>query len=112
MAVTIHYILDPDGEPLPCIDFMTWGTWMQTAERHLAKTTVGLFWVSTVFLGIDHAFGGGPPVLWETMIFGPAGHELDQYMDRYRSRETALEGHAEAVAMVLEAFPRLLTAAG
>lgn len=26
-------------------------------------------WVSTVFLGIDHAFGSGPPLLFETMAF-------------------------------------------
>lgn len=26
--------------------------------------------VSTVFLGLDHAFGGGPPLLFETMVFG------------------------------------------
>jgi hypothetical protein len=28
------------------------------------------FWrISTVLLGLDHAYGGGPPVIFETMVF-------------------------------------------
>lgn len=29
--------------------------------------------VSTVFLGLDHAWGKGPPLIFETMVFGPDG---------------------------------------
>lgn len=53
--------------------------------------------VSTVFLGLDHNFGDGPPHLWETMILGGP---LDQYQERYSSREAALEGHARACERV------------
>lgn len=52
--------------------------------------------VSTVFLGLDHGSGGGPPVLWETMTFG-----LDDHFDnteRYTSFEDAQKGHHEMVA--------------
>jgi hypothetical protein len=27
------------------------------------------YWVSTVWLGLDHSFGSGPPVIFETMVF-------------------------------------------
>lgn len=54
--------------------------------------------VSTVFLPIDHGYGDGPPVLWETMIFGG---EHDQYQDRYTSRDDAEIGHWNAVNLAL-----------
>lgn len=53
--------------------------------------------VSTVFLIMDHNFTGfGPPVLWETMIFGLPGEE-DDYQMRYSSVEEAREGHKQAI---------------
>jgi len=52
--------------------------------------------VSTVFLAIDHSYGGGPPILFETMIFGG---ERDGYQDRYATWEEALEGHGVALAL-------------
>lgn len=70
-----HYILDKKGNPV-VTDLMTWATWFEksckdfdTTKRHVAMTTIGRYKVSTVFLGLDHNFGKGPPVLWETMVF-------------------------------------------
>lgn len=53
--------------------------------------------VSTVFLAIDHAFGDGPPVLYETMVFG-AREEDSQW--RHTTRERAKIGHEVIVAAV------------
>jgi hypothetical protein len=50
--------------------------------------------VSTVFLCLDHGFGDGPPVLFETMIFGGPN---DQYQERYFTWEQAEKGHAVAL---------------
>jgi len=58
----------------------------------------GCLLVSTVFLPVDHSFGSGSPVLWETMIFG-SSHFLDQECWRYTSRQAAVDGHAEAVRL-------------
>lgn len=61
--------------------------------------------VSTVFLCINHAFGEGPPVLFETMLFidditlGAPGW-LDEAMTRYRTWDEAADGHTLAVATV------------
>lgn len=90
------YILDANGNPQPC-DLETWAKWFEKAQRHVAIDNIGKVVVSTIFLGLDHSFGQGKPVLWETMIFG-GPH--DQYMDRYTSKEEAIAGHAKAVAMV------------
>lgn len=100
MGIMDRYILDDQGEPVPCPDLMEWARWLAHG-RHLAHDQVGDLEVSTVFLGIDHSFhGGGPPVLWETMIFhrGSRQTALDGYQERYASRESALRGHADAVA--------------
>lgn len=54
-------------------------------------------YVSTVFLVIDHNFGDrGPPVLFETMIFG-GEHDGTQY--RYTNVEDAKKGHKKAVLL-------------
>lgn len=50
-------------------------------DRWQIRTKVGKNTeVSTVFLALDHAYGGGPPVLFETLVLGGS---LDQSMDRY-----------------------------
>ena len=60
--------------------------------RAVAQDYVGEIHVSTVFLPIDHGWGGGPPILWETMVFGYDSD--DEFQWRYRSEAAALEGHA------------------
>jgi len=51
-----------------------------------------------VFLTVDHRFGGdGPPILWETLVFGGP---LDGEMDRYSSYDDAVRGHAAMLARV------------
>ena len=53
--------------------------------------------VSTVFLVLNHNhFGDGPPILFETMIFG-GSHDLFQW--RYSAWNEAAEGHADAVRL-------------
>jgi hypothetical protein len=92
-----YYRLDPStGSPVPEPDLLTWARWFETADRAVARTAVGPYTVSTVFLGIDHAFGAGPPLLWETMVFGPDDGGRDER--RWHSRTEALAGHEAAVA--------------
>jgi hypothetical protein len=56
---------------------------------------VGDVWVSTVWLGLDHNWGPGPPLIFETMVFGGPD---DQEQERYPSRVAALAGHDRWVA--------------
>lgn len=93
-----RYVLR-DGMPVLEPDLFKWGRWLQTADRAVAKDTHGEVDVSTVFLGLDHSFGQGPPVLWETMVFGGP---LDGEQRRYTSEGEAKAGHAELLAAVKE----------
>jgi len=94
----IRYVLDEAGNALPERDLLTWATWYEAnnSKRVVARTTISDdVTVSTVFLGLDYNFlSVGPPVLWETMIFGGKHNEAQW---RYRSREEAEAGHTLAV---------------
>ncbi len=92
----MKYVLD-GKTPVKCDDLYTWGEWMETANRHVAKEVIGDAQVSTVFLGMDHAWGGAEPLLFETMIFG-GPH--DGYQDRCSTWAEAEAMHAKAVALV------------
>jgi hypothetical protein len=91
------YILNESHQPVPCKDIMEWGKWFETADRCVAKEMIGHVRVSTVFLGIDHNFDGGAPLLFETMIFG--GPHSD-YVERCSTWDQAVRQHAVAVELV------------
>lgn len=81
-------------------------------SRRVASTQVNPdVWVSTVFLCIDHRYSGvGPPILFETMIFGGYFTE-HEYQERYCTWEEAEAGHAVAVeyAKAMMAADKLLS---
>lgn len=91
-----YYILDGDEtKPVSLKEYLKW---FYKTERLLAKDEVDDALVSTVFLGVDHRFQlDGPPVLFETMIFG-GPH--DAYSERYSTKAEALEGHQKALRIV------------
>lgn len=96
-----HYILQ--GKLAVPASLMEWAMWLDTCkDRHVAEDQIGDRWVSTVFMGLDHNFfGDGPPLLFETMIFGgDADEEYGQW--RYSTWEEAAAGHAEVCAQVRE----------
>jgi hypothetical protein len=79
------YILDGKN-PIPCSDI----TQLNNCNKLVARSEFGEAVISTVFLGIDHSYNGGTPVLFETMIFGG---EHDLYQERYCTWDEAEEGH-------------------
>lgn len=66
------------------------------SKRSIGRTQVGNLFVSTVFLGLDHSFGGPELLLYETMIFWN-GKGTDQYQERYSTRKEAGRRHKEIV---------------
>ena len=93
-----RYILK-DKKAYPCDDMDLCSQNLIEGNYRVADTYVGTtFWVSTVFLGLDHQFGrGGPPMLFETMIFGDP---LDGEMLRCSTWEQAETQHAAMVERV------------
>ena len=93
MKIMCYYGLD--GQPISDEEWTNMrrggGDWI------VGRTIVG--WdpdvsVSTVLLGLDHGFGDGPPLIFETMIFG-GEHAGDQW--RYGTKEEAERGHLRIV---------------
>ena len=100
----LTYILDENKKPIPCANMLEWGKWMHIFENNnTAKTNVGNFKISTVFLGISHGENSkGNLVLWETMLFSndDQADEFHDYQRRYSSHKEALLGHEKAVKHV------------
>lgn len=89
-GVVMYY--DRTGRPI------SFEEWLRTAEdKRVALNALpnGLR-ISTVWLGLDHRFGLGPPLIFETMVFDPkrqGNHDLD--CARYSTEEEAIQGHKE-----------------
>jgi len=85
----MHYRLK-GREVVPCT-MMEWAVWLE--ENRDARTIA--YWefkscnVSTVFLGLDHGWGGRLAV-FETMVFGGA---LNDTQERYATYDEAEKGH-------------------
>jgi hypothetical protein len=69
-----------------------WATRLENNNHVVGRTQItSQVTVSTVFLGLDHRFiGDGPPLLFETLIFGGP---LDGDGQRYSSWDDAETGH-------------------
>ena len=91
-----HSYILVDRTPVPEPDIVKWAKWYGTADRHVGEDFVGPIRVSTVFLGLNHRFGPGRPLLFETMLFAD-----DDYGDlacrRYSTWADAERGHQVAL---------------
>ena len=102
-----NYILK-GHEAVRINDTLEWAKWFESANRKVAKDSVEgtKIEVSTVFLGLDHNFSQvGPPVLFETMVFGLLDSE--EVMDRYETWEAAEVGHAKILADMENAYGKV-----
>lgn len=98
-----YYVLNPDHSVRPVDNTEEWFECFSSPDRVVAQTYILGVQISTVFIGLNHRFfGHGPPLLFETMIFGGP---LDQSQWRYSSWDDAITGHAAAVRKVRETMP-------
>lgn len=85
-----HY--DRDGKEL---ELMEWAALLENREyKKVEQTTLqnGKV-VSTVWLGLDHQFGDGPPLIFETMVFAHKGSWSEEDCERYTTEQEAKAGH-------------------
>lgn len=87
---------DMDGNP---IDIMAWAEMYKDHDKRRVGGTKVFpgWWVSTVLLGLDHSFSGGPPIIFETMVFHPKHGGSEMEMDRYSTKAEAEVGHRAMV---------------
>lgn len=92
-----HPYYDRAGTP---INAERWVELRGADETYLrvALDEIGFYVVSTVWLGIDHAFTG-PPLIFETMVF-LSGTVVDTYCHRYTTEEQARAGHEAVCAEI------------
>ena len=84
---------------VPVSGVLEWARTFEAADRRVAHTRVlGMCDVSTVFLGLDHSWGHGPPLLFETMAFWHGEHGYEQ--ERCSTWLQAQEQHARMCADV------------
>jgi hypothetical protein len=81
--VSTYY--DRSGQPM---EMMEWVRAFEDIDDRVVDFTLAADGgeVSTVWLGLDHSFGAGPPLIFETMVFGGPSTE-----------EEAKAGHAAMV---------------
>lgn len=89
------YMLDKDHNVVGPVKLLVGAKFLSDPNRIVAKTKVydGCE-VSTVFIGLDHRFGPGKPLVFETLVFGGP---FDQDGDRYSTWVEAEAGHARFV---------------
>ncbi|MFP5261009.1 MAG: hypothetical protein ACLGJB_03785 [Blastocatellia bacterium] len=82
----------------PVEDVLEWEEYLEGDDRIVKQETLpnGKY-VSTVFLGLDHSFGDGPPLLYETMVFPSKGNYSEIDVDRYSTWKEAQAGHKRMV---------------
>jgi hypothetical protein len=90
---------------------MNFAVWLRCKEddnyRVVRCDRIADMEISTVWLGRDEACFGGPPLIFETMIFGGS---FDCKCWRYSTEEEAIAGHMNAVRVVLSQVPGMVHA--
>ena len=97
-----YYVLDEHRHIKVTDDISEMGKFFENDDfRRVDQTQVGDYWVSTVFLCIDHNFSlEGPPILFETMVFKDDGECTDYPTQRYATYAEAHKGHWEIVDQI------------
>ena len=100
---------DKQGQPITAemdVDAcLIWAKLFEDREYQRVATTklVNDVLISTRWIGIDHSvLTEGPPMIFETMVFGKNAVQGDQYQERYSTEEEALTGH-KAICKIEEA---------
>lgn len=100
MIVPGHWILNDAGEPVRARHFLEWAQWLRDHHERtrIRVEEIGGCCVSTVFLGLEQVGSEpGRPVIFETMVFDPEGHDI--WSARTCTRAEALRAHAEGCAI-------------
>lgn len=93
------YVINADNTVVKMDDLVEWSARFERDERRIARTYMpdGRI-VSTVFLGLDHSFGSGPPLLFETMVFPSQKDFCEEWVQRCSTYQQALKQHERGQA--------------
>ena len=94
-----HY--DRSGNPISMRQWLMLRLWDEQHGRayiRVASDQIGDYWISTVWIGLDHGFGFPWPLIFETMVFKDSHSDLD--CERYSTEAKAIAGHMAMVEKV------------
>ena len=97
-----YYVLNSRHEAVPVEDVLLWAKWYENADRVVKQEWAEQFFVSTIFLGLDHSIGlsDGRPLLFETMVW--INSETLNEQERCSTWDESLQMHQRMVAKMLE----------
>ena len=114
--MSYYYILDAENDLVPVQTWDEYWAWLdREREARGQQTPIATLqvardvWgerpncVSTVFLGLDHNWGDGPPAVFETMVFTNEADDSGQW--RYSSWDEAVAGHGAVVSALRNGQP-------
>ena len=84
---------------------------LEKCDRRVKQDDVGEYWVSTVFLTIDHSWNEDnedenyKPLIFETMIKNTVTGEWENFQQRYYTYDEALTGHNTVVERIKQGLP-------
>lgn len=100
---------DKQIQPVNAQEYIKWVkiTTIAQKENHdhlrVAESRVGVLgeiWISTVFMGVNHRFGEGPPLLFETLVFSESHKQIDGMCMRTSTWAEAEIAHQDMVERV------------
>ena len=109
MFTNKFFILAEDGQTPIAASPEIWCDWMQDPTKRVVRAEkIHDVWISTIFLGMNHAYRDDlPPTLWETMtsvetqdLEPVKDHELNDKIWRYQSFDEAIAGHQKICKLV------------
>jgi hypothetical protein len=96
--MSVRDLFDRNGNPITMAE---WGPLHADMDYKVVQQDElpnGRF-VSTVWLGMNHNYGDGPPLIFETMIFANHDFGAEMYCDRYATEVEARAGHEVALTL-------------
>ena len=84
-----------DRQGRPITDTMAWAKKFEDPNyKRVARTLLSNGrMVSTIWLGLNHQFGDGPPLIFETMVFSNEDDLMELEGQRYATEADAIAGH-------------------
>ncbi len=97
-----------DRDGIPISDMFVWGKLFRDHEyKRVGLDVLSGYRISTVWMGLDHGYPPGPPLIFETMVFREGEGDpirLDMEMMRYSTLVDAERGHKRMVELVRAAL--------
>lgn len=93
---------DKEGKQLTSLE---WAELSKDLDyKRIGHDEINGYRISTIWLGLNHEYFGGAPLIFETMVFASGNYE-DLACERYATEAEAKAGHAEMLRKITAGEP-------